>query len=65
MSSNDEVVSGAKEIAKVLGRSERWLRGVLGEWPVDQRPPVKRDPSGHLYAVRADLVGYVRNMGAA
>ena len=65
MSNNEEVVSGAKEIARVLGRSERWLRDVLGKWPLDRRPPVKRDPSGRLFAVRSDLVQYVRHMGAA
>ncbi len=63
---NDEIVTGAKAIAAVLGRSERWLHYQLAD-PAkrDKLPDIRVDHGGHLRALRSDLVAWVKSLPRA
>lgn len=51
-----DVIRGAVDIAKVFGRSERWLRGKLADDPAwGRRAGIRRDEGGRLWAHATDL----------
>lgn len=59
MTNENPIVSGAKDIAEVIDRSERWLRLELKRQGSQVAQLVRRDDGGRLYALREELLRYV------